>query len=136
MHVEHHDWLNSMKATSSGHFDYLSAGRSRLATFLRDRTTEMVSISLSSSHLARHPCPSLGILAPLRHCPAGGQSAQHPHECGRFGCRPVLSPSSTRFFRPRFMVFLTTSYLGQDCKVGHAPVSFVVLLSVQLKPAY
>ena len=46
MHVEHCDWLNSVKVTSSGHFNYLSAGRSQLATFLRDRTTKTVSISL------------------------------------------------------------------------------------------
>ena len=64
VHVEHCDWLNSAEATSSGHFDYLSAGRSWYATFLRDRTTETVGISLSSSHLARHPHPSLDVLTP------------------------------------------------------------------------
>ena len=107
VHVEHCDWLNSMKATSSSHFDYLSAGRSQLATFLRDRTTEMVSISLSSSYLARCPCPSLDIDRPSL-----GINASPP------------------------WVFLAISYLGWGCKVGCAPVSFVVLLSVQLKPAY
>ena len=34
------------------------------------------------------------------------------------------------------MVLLATCYVGQDCKVGHAPFSFVVLLGVQLKPAF
>ena len=34
------------------------------------------------------------------------------------------------------MVFLVACYLGRGCKVGHAPVSFMVLLSVQLKPVY
>ena len=37
-------WI-PMEATSSGHFAYLSAGRSRLATFIWDRTTEKLSIS-------------------------------------------------------------------------------------------
>ena len=36
----------------------------------------------------------------------------------------------------KFMVLLAASYLGWGCKVGCAPVSFVVLLSMQLKPVY
>ena len=36
----------------------------------------------------------------------------------------------------KFMVFLAACYLGRGCKVGHAPVSFMVLLSMQLEPVY
>ena len=64
VHMERCDWLNFCKVTSSGHFAYLSAGRSRLATFIRDWTTEKVSISPSLTHLARCPRPMLGVLAP------------------------------------------------------------------------
>ena len=63
VHLEHCDWLNFCQMTSSGHFAYLSAGRSRLATFIRDQTTKKVSISPSLTHLARHPRPMLGVLA-------------------------------------------------------------------------
>ena len=44
-HVELCDWLDSFKATSSGHFSYLSAGRSWLRTFILDETIREVSTS-------------------------------------------------------------------------------------------
>ena len=36
----------------------------------------------------------------------------------------------------KFMVLLTACHLGWGCKVGCAPVSFMVLLSMQLNPVY
>ena len=56
MHVEHSDWLDSVKATSSGRFYYLSARRSRLASLLRNHSSKMVSILNYLTRLARHPC--------------------------------------------------------------------------------
>ena len=53
--VEHSDWLDSVKATSSGRFCYLSARRSRLASFLRNHSSKMVSILTYLPHLARRP---------------------------------------------------------------------------------
>ena len=44
VHVDHSDWLDSVKATSSGRFCYLSARRSRLASLLRNHSSETVSI--------------------------------------------------------------------------------------------
>ena len=49
----------------------------------------------------------------------------------------TLSPSCPRPDSPAyFMVFRCTAYLGQGCKVGHAPVFFVVLLIIQLNLAH
>ena len=45
MHVELCDWLKFPEVTSSGHFNYLSAERSWLKTFIPDETLEEVSIS-------------------------------------------------------------------------------------------
>ena len=55
VHVEHSDWLDSVKATSSGRFRYLSARRSRLASFLRNHSSKTVSILTYLPRLARHP---------------------------------------------------------------------------------
>ena len=54
MHVEHSDWLDSVKATSSGRFRYLSATMSRLASFLRNHS-KTVSILTYLPRLARRP---------------------------------------------------------------------------------
>ena len=62
-------WI-PVEVTSSSHFAYLSAGRSRLATFIWDRTTEKVSISPFFSCLARHPRPVMGVLAMSSTCPS------------------------------------------------------------------
>ena len=97
MHMECCDWLNSAKATSSCHLDYLSAGRSRLGTFLQYQITKMVSISLSSSRLARHPHPSLGIDAPLGGIVPLGVALQVDSLPGAlvnvvgFGCCPAIA---------------------------------------------
>ena len=56
VHVERFDWLDSVKATSSGRFCYLSARRSRLASLLRNHSSKMVSILNYLSRLARRRC--------------------------------------------------------------------------------
>ena len=53
VHVELCDWLDFVEVTSSGHFSYLSAGRSQLTTFTWDQAIEEVSISSPLSHLVR-----------------------------------------------------------------------------------
>ena len=95
-------WI-SAKMTSSGNFAYLSAGRSWLATFIRDQTTEKVSISPSLTRLAGRPCPMLGVLAlwvvhPRHHprgCPPRPLVPQNSVRCPinmlTFGRRPVLA---------------------------------------------
>ena len=57
VHVERCDWWKSVKATSSGRIFYLSAGRSRLTSLLRNQSSRTVSISTILSCLARHPRP-------------------------------------------------------------------------------
>ena len=52
MHVEHSDWLDSVKVISSGRFYYL---RSRLASLLRNHSSKTVSILNYLTRLARHP---------------------------------------------------------------------------------
>ena len=57
VHVELSDWLGSVQATSSRRFGYLSAGRSWLTMFLRNRSSKTVSILASLICLARRPHP-------------------------------------------------------------------------------
>ena len=95
-------WISD-ETTSGGHFAYLSAGRSRLATFIRDWTTEKVSISPSLTCLARCPHPMLGVLALWAvhpgYCPWGcppwlpapQNSVWHPVNTLTFGCHPALA---------------------------------------------
>ena len=56
VHVEHSDWLDSVKAKSSGRFHYLSARRSWLASFLWNHSSKVVSILTYLPRLARRPC--------------------------------------------------------------------------------
>ena len=126
LHMKLCDWLNSVEVTSSSHF-YLSARRSWLTTFLRDRSTETVSTSLSISHLARravqsgllnwHPHPSKCVVqwatSPFRVLPSGAcaviSSALGACPAPPLGCHPILSLSSPRFSCPGFVVFLVNS---------------------------
>ena len=140
-------WI-SAGMTSSGHFAYLSAGRSWLATFIRDRTTEKVSISPSLTRLARHPHPMLNVLAlwvvhpghhPWGECPSWlpvpQTSVRRPINSLALGAALSLL-ALDQILSLKFMVLLVACHLGWGCKVGHAPVSFMVLLSVQLNPVY
>ena len=142
---EHCDWLNSAEVTPSSHFRLFKCRKVTVGNIppgLDHR--EGKYLSPSSSCLARrphptsvfrHPRPSLGIDTPLGwhwhlgHCPAGGRSAWHPRECGRLGHCPALAHP-----RPDFSAL--SSWFSSQPLYLRAPVSFVVLLSVQLKPAY
>ena len=70
VHVELCDWLDFVEVTSSGHFSYLSAGRSRLTTFTRDQAIEGVSTSSHLSCLVRRAVqPAPFKMVPLSHTP-------------------------------------------------------------------
>ena len=62
-------------------------------------------------------------------------SVQHPINTLTFGTALSLL-ALIQILLLKFMVLLVACYLGWGCKVGCAPVSFVVLLSMQLKPVY
>ena len=53
VHMEHSDWLDSVKVTSGGRFGYLSARRSQLTTFLRNHSSRTVSTLTCLHHLTR-----------------------------------------------------------------------------------
>ena len=84
-------WIPT-EATSSGHFAYLSAGRSWLATFIWERTTEKVSISPFFTHLARCPRPVMGIPPCHEHAPPCLGSLSRVPPCLDGGALACLAP--------------------------------------------
>ena len=111
-------WIPT-KMTSNGHFAYLSAGRSWLATFIWDRTTKKVSISPFFTCLARHPRPVMGIpvligqlilgTAPFGdRCPSLFGASLNVKALG--ATLSLLALVQTSLFL--FMVLLATCYVG------------------------
>ena len=96
VHVEHSDWLDSVKATSSGRFYYLSARRSRLASLLRNHSSKTVSILNYLTRPARHPRLLRRPLPDQRNVAC---SIRCPNPCGRR--RSGRRPWSTFIFMPR-----------------------------------
>ena len=110
VHVERSDWLDSVKATSSGRFCYLSARRSRLASLLRNHSSTTVSILTTyPAWLGIHTFSGiLSLISVIWVCSIRRPNTRHSNPCGR---RRFRSAPLTHFFLC-FVVLLDTSESG------------------------
>ena len=130
VHMEHSDWLDSVKATSSGRFCYLSARRSRLASLLQNHSSKTVSILTYLPRLARHPRLLRHPLPDQRNFGLAASSDLTPGALTYV----VVDVQVGALYPLSFASQFSSTHLSLGLKVGRDPLSFVVLFPVQLIP--